>query len=517
MAQPFPYLDESVRLIGTPLSGSVQSTYGGTITQSPYTLHGPPQSLNGSANASFILNIFRMSSRFDLSHQPRQYFCYISVICMLYCVIYRLFFYYTLYWQYSGNSVASYGSIYWISTVNGFVSVVCLCLLLLMTAMITLIRIHNECSPDNVQILLFSVLRLCVMFVLNLMIVLLADSFILLTFISYVLNPSSSSSSNHVDMFWQSIRQYLKDAESDDDETEKMRRLITIHYYCMSLYMKQMKRFNSKEFNAGIFGRKQQQIAIRRLRPIVWNEFNQNATTNDAICLNRFGISTPQSLSSYHAKNALQLKHHDLQIWFSVILWMPVFMNDKRYSWYWIIEKVVLRIAFIAVLACVIYTETVCALPLIPIYTAIRCVLEVINLLNLIPFVIFDDPDFDNLAELYSSRELSSSITKRKRCDIVHQINKTYHHYCCNVSTKQQHNINPQHNQLLMPPKMALCPNKSAGSRRIMLMASTSYADDVTPAPTPGLHPVKNVIQYEEEDSTKTDFEEESSEHEQPI
>eukprot|EP01083_Nonionella_stella_P268148 906254_1 len=85
MAQPFPYLDESVRLIGTPLSGSVQSTYGGTITQSPYTFHGPPQSLNGSANASFILNIFRISSRFDLSHQPRL--CHLSLILLLHIIL----------------------------------------------------------------------------------------------------------------------------------------------------------------------------------------------------------------------------------------------------------------------------------------------------------------------------------------------------------------------------------------------------------------------------------------------
>eukprot|EP01083_Nonionella_stella_P125688 380174_1 len=97
MAQPYPYLDDSVRLIRTPLSRSIQN-YDSTSNASPIVSnYHVNHSNNASPNSSFTSTLFKMSSRYDLGHQPRQYFFYISVTCMLYCVIYRLLFYYTLY------------------------------------------------------------------------------------------------------------------------------------------------------------------------------------------------------------------------------------------------------------------------------------------------------------------------------------------------------------------------------------------------------------------------------------
>ena len=166
-----------------------------------------------------------------------------------------------------------------------------------------------------------------------------------------------------------------------------------------------------------------------------------------------------------------------------------------------------MRIGLVAILIIIIFAETKYAMELLPIPTVIRCCLEVINLLNLLPFVIYDDPDFDNIAELYSSRELSMAIGRKRKNEINKEINAIYANYSRNLQLKQQQMManNPM-NHSMTPPQQRVVPmNQNANghgtgtgngneSRRStfgpnnmirLMMPGTSHSFEITPAPIP--------------------------------
>lgn len=422
-------------------------------------------------------------------------FLYLSIICMLYCVIYRVFLYYALYIDKDFHSffLTIYHILLWI--ILGGTGILLLCILC-----ITVLRIFKDdkFSPTNIRLLFLISLRFLILFILHFIVLICADSMILFTFLNFMFEPGNNNFTkietrkkytritneanitvvDSTSIFWHSVKMFLENAENKKGislifalyllsflyffwRTDKFNRLIVIHYYCINLYLAHSLKFSNNEmYSGGIFGREQQTKAVACMKPIIFNEyFQRDPTPNKPM---RFLFSTPSSIQGRipSEQNFYQqrLNNKDLQLWFSLLLWSPVFKNDDRYHLYFIIEKVLCKILLLVLLLAMIYLETMIAFKInlfptanylksvengniryfdhsfenrtINILSVVRCAAEVMAVLCLIPYYINVDEDFDNLTELYNSREVSETLAKKSDDDICQEITLCYNNYC---------------------------------------------------------------------------------------